>query len=128
MNINSFNGVPLYFRKLYSDKKYAKWRMGYDYPQNHLRNIARDNSLTRYTMSLDVDVILAPDMTDILARFLNGNTCTSCAFVIPTYEVDNREQMPRNKSDLAHLVEKKLAQPFHSKIFVHNQFATNFSK
>ena len=44
---------------LYS-KEYAQWRTGYDYPQNHLRNIARDNSLTHYTLSLDVDVILAP--------------------------------------------------------------------
>ena len=41
-------------------KEYAQWRTGYDYPQNHLRNIARDNSLTHYTLSLDVDVILAP--------------------------------------------------------------------
>ena len=125
MNINSFS---LCSRELYSDKKYAKWRTGYDYPQNHLRNIARDNSLTQYTMSLDVDVILAPDMTENLAKFLNGNTCANCAYVIPTYEVDQREQMPRNKSQLAHLVERRLAQPFHSKIFVHNQFATNFSK
>ena len=125
MNINSFS---LCSRELYSDKKYAKWRTGYDYPQNHLRNIAREASLTQYTMSLDVDVILAPDMTETLAKFLNGNTCAVCAYVIPTYEVDQREQMPRNKSQLAHLVERKLAQPFHSKIFVHNQFATNFSK
>ena len=41
-------------------REYAQWRRGYDYPQNHLRNIARDNSLTHYTLSLDVDVILAP--------------------------------------------------------------------
>lgn len=41
-------------------KEYAGWRTGYDYPQNHMRNVARDNSLTHYTLSLDVDVILAP--------------------------------------------------------------------
>ena len=51
------------FREIYSDKAYSKWRTGYDYPQNHLRNIARDNSLTQYTISLDVDVIIAPQMT-----------------------------------------------------------------
>ena len=45
---------------LYSNKEYSKWRTGYDYPQNHLRNVARDNSLSHYTLSLDVDVILSP--------------------------------------------------------------------
>ena len=50
--------------RVYS-KEYAKWRTGYDYPQNHLRNIARDNSLTHYTLSLDVDVILAPGWNEV---------------------------------------------------------------
>ena len=60
---------------------------GYDYPQNLLRNVARAASLTHYTASLDVDVLLAPGMTRPLATFLNGNTCSNCVFVIPTYEV-----------------------------------------
>ena len=110
------------------DREFSQWRTGYDYPQNHLRNIARDNSLTHYTMSLDVDVILAPGMTTQMARFLNGNTCSQCAFVIPTFEVDEREKMPQNKQELRSLVERKKAQPFHHKIFIHNQFATNFTR
>ena len=128
-------------------KEYAQWRTGYDYPQNHLRNIARDNSLTHYTLSLDVDVILAPgrnsgvsqlgssndvspttDMTRGLAKFLNGNTCVKCAFVIPTYEIHQAAARPADKRELAELLSRKKAQPFHSKIFVHNQFATNFSR
>ena len=48
------------FRAIYADKEYSKWRTGYDYPQNQLRNVARETSLTHYTLSLDVDVILAP--------------------------------------------------------------------
>ena len=60
---------------------------GYDYPQNLLRNVARAASLSHYTASLDVDVLLAPGMTRPLATFLNGNTCNNCVFVIPTYEV-----------------------------------------
>ena len=43
--------------------------------------------MTHYTASLDVDVLLAPGMTRPLATFLNGNTCSNCVFVIPTYEV-----------------------------------------
>ena len=52
-------------RSVYSSKDYSKWRTGYDYPQNHLRNVARDNSLTLYTLSLDVDVILSPGNNNI---------------------------------------------------------------
>ena len=51
------------FRAIYADKEYSKWRTGYDYPQNKLRNVARQTSLTHYTLSLDVDVILAQGKT-----------------------------------------------------------------
>lgn len=67
-------------------------------------------------------------MTTALAKFLNGNTCVKCAFVIPTYEIHQDAARPENKEELAELVSRKKAQPFHSKIFVHNQFATNFSR
>ena len=90
--------------------------------------MARETSLTHYTLSLDVDVILAPDMTEKLSHFLNGNTCAKCAYVIPTFEVSEKATFPANKTELADLVNKKLAQPFHGKIFVHNQYATNFSR
>ena len=68
------------------------------------------------------------DMTRGLAKFLNGNTCVKCAFVIPTYEISQSAARPANKGELAELVSRNKAQPFHSKIFVHNQFATNFSR
>ena len=51
------------FRAIYADKEYSKWRTGYDYPQNQLRNVARETSLTDYTLSLDIDVILAQGKT-----------------------------------------------------------------
>ena len=109
-------------------RDYAAWRTGYNYPQNHLRNIARENSMTHYTMSLDVDIIPSPDMAKPLSRFLNGNTCAKCAFVIPTYEIHDKASFPANKSDLGRLIKMLRAQPFHSKVFIHNQFATNFSQ
>ncbi|KAK3932399.1 Beta-1,4-glucuronyltransferase 1 [Frankliniella fusca] len=51
-----------------------------------------------------------------------------CAYVIPTYELDERVRFPRNKSDLVRLAGKGLARPFHHKVFIYNQFATNFSR
>ena len=35
---------------------------------------------------------------------------------------------PANKSELVELVSRHQAQPFHLKVFLHNQFATNFSR
>lgn len=39
-----------------------------------------------------------------------------CAYVIPTYELDERVRFPRNKSDLVRLAGKGLARPFHHKV------------
>jgi N-acetyllactosaminide beta-1,3-N-acetylglucosaminyltransferase len=51
-----------------------------------------------------------------------------CAYVIPTYELDERVLFPRNKSDLIRMARKGLARPFHHRVFIYNQFATNFSR
>jgi N-acetyllactosaminide beta-1,3-N-acetylglucosaminyltransferase len=54
--------------------------------------------------------------------------CTNlCAYVIPTYELDERVNFPRNKTDLIRLAKKGLARPFHHRVFIYNQYATNFS-
>ena len=37
---------------LSSNRAYLKWRTGYSYPQNVLRNLARQTSITHYTLSL----------------------------------------------------------------------------
>ena len=69
-------------------RDYSKWRTGYSYPQNVLRNLARSASLTHYTLSLgdsatfshpdplDVDIVPSPGMASPLASFLAGNTCS----------------------------------------------------
>ena len=43
-------------------------------------------------------------------------------------DIQQEEDSPANKSELSLLISKKQAQPFHNKVFVHNQFATNFSR
>lgn len=68
-------------------------------------------------------------MADGLEVFIKSDSCTSlCAYVIPTYEVDERVPFPRNKSELIRLKGRGLARPFHHKVFIYNQFATNFSR
>lgn len=113
-----------------------KWRIKTPYPQNFLRNVARKNCQTYYVFLTDVDII--PSMSsnfnfaEQLDKFLRKAKCSQsnnlCAYVIPTYELDERVRFPRNKTDLIRLANKGLARPFHNKVFIYNQYATNFSR
>lgn len=107
----------------------VKWRIKTAYPQNHLRNLARRNCQNSYVFLTDVDIIPSASLADGLDVFLKNAKCKGlCAYVIPTYEVDERAHFPRNKTDLIRLANKGLARPFHHKVFIYNQFATNFSR
>lgn len=107
----------------------VKWRIKSPYPQNHLRNLARRNCQTSYVFLTDVDIIPSARLADGLDVFLANVKCTNlCAYVIPTYELDERVHFPRNKTDLIRLAKKGLARPFHHRVFIYNQFATNFSR
>lgn len=108
----------------------TKWRMKNPYPQNHLRNVARKGCQNEFVFLTDVDIIPSINFAEQLDKFLRTTKCQTakCAFVIPTYEIDNRVKFPKDKLDLIRLAKKGLARPFHHKVFIYNQFATNFSK
>jgi len=50
------------------------------------------------------------------------------AYVIPTFEVDKRSRFPKTKKEVIRLATRGLARPFHQKVFIFNQYATNFSR
>ncbi|KAL2744266.1 hypothetical protein V1477_006808 [Vespula maculifrons] len=106
----------------------TNWRTRNVYPQNHLRNLARKNCQSDYVFLTDVDIVPSLNLTSALDDFLRNENCDKCAYVIPTYELDSRVRFPSNKSDLVRLARKGLARPFHQKVFIHNQFATNFTR
>ncbi|XP_066592194.1 beta-1,4-glucuronyltransferase 1 [Prorops nasuta] len=106
----------------------TSWRIRNVYPQNHMRNLARKNCQTDYVFLTDVDIVPSYNLTVFLNEFLRLDDCDKCAYVIPTYEIDSRVNFPQNKSELIRLAKKGLARPFHQKVFIHNQFATNFSR
>ncbi|XP_026469803.1 beta-1,4-glucuronyltransferase 1-like [Ctenocephalides felis] len=106
-----------------------KWRIKNPYPQNHMRNIARKGCQNGYVFMTDVDIVPSNGFAESLNEFLKRPNCTGqCAYVVPTYELDIRVEFPKNKADLLRLAAKGLARPFHHKIFIYNQFATNFTK
>ncbi|KAM7342731.1 beta-1,4-glucuronyltransferase 1 isoform 2-T2 [Cochliomyia hominivorax] len=106
-----------------------KWRSRNLYPQNHLRNFARKGCQTKYVFLTDVDIVPSNNIVPLLNEFLATARCSTglCAYVIPTLEIDDRVRFPSSKSELLRLVKRGLARPFHEKVFIYNQYATNFS-
>ncbi|XP_055534372.1 beta-1,4-glucuronyltransferase 1 [Wyeomyia smithii] len=109
-----------------------KWRIKNPYPQNHLRNVARKGCQNMFVFLTDVDIIPSVNFAEHLDKFLRNRKTHhgghQTAYVVPTYELDERVRFPRNKTDLIRLANKGLARPFHHKVFIYNQFATNFSR
>lgn len=109
-----------------------KWRLKNAYPQNHLRNLARKGCQNDYIFLTDIDIIPSINFTQNLDKFLRKTKCSNnnskCAYVVPTYEIDNRAKFPHTKTDLLRLSKRGLARPFHQKVFIYNQYATNFSR
>lgn len=106
------------------------WRNS-PYPQNHMRNVARRGCQNDYVFLIDVDIIPSNGMATELDKFLRrlkSNATEKVAYVIPTFEVDHRAKFPKSKEDVLRLANRKLARPFHQKIFIYNQYATNFSR
>lgn len=109
--------------------KHTAWRAKDPYPQNHMRNLARKNCQNDFILLTDVDIVPSIDLADSIDEFLrNIGDCDKCAFVVPTYELDKRVKFPKNKTELVRLAKKGLARPFHWKVFIHNQYATNFTR
>lgn len=106
----------------------SNWRIRNVFPQNHMRNLARKNCQSEYVFLTDVDIVPSYNLSSALNEFLSAERCDKCAYVIPTYELDSRVRFPQNKSELVRLAKRGLARPFHQKVFIHNQYATNFTK
>ncbi|KAL3276639.1 hypothetical protein HHI36_012011 [Cryptolaemus montrouzieri] len=123
-------GLLMQLTKSKTKKKNMRWKNQNVYPQNHLRNLARKNCQSDFVFLTDIDVIPSYGMTQLLDNFFMRDNCGTklCAFVIPTFELDERVRFPTNKSELLRLADKGLARPFHEKVFIYNQFATNFSR
>ncbi len=67
-----------------------KWRETLEYPQNLLRNLAKNGCQTEFTFIPDIDMIPIPGLAEDLDAFLaeeEQENCDKCAFVVPTYEI-----------------------------------------
>ncbi|OQR67207.1 N-acetyllactosaminide beta-1 [Tropilaelaps mercedesae] len=98
------------------------------FPQNHLRNIARDGCErmgAKYFFLTDIDIVPKPALASQLNEFLHERKPRREVFVVPTYEMPEHADMPQSKADLLKMVRAGFARPFHKVVFIHNQYATN---
>jgi len=114
-------------------KEMLDWRESYPYPQNLLRNLAKNGCQTNYTYIPDIDMVPTPGMDTQLETFIKKqeerNNCTKCAYVIPTYEISsNSTHLPSNKTELLQFVKNKQARQFHQALYSINQKSSNLKK
>lgn len=120
--------LPLIMR--YRTSSFRRWWTQALYPQNHLRNAARQGCLTTYHFLTDIDIIPVSGLANDLQAFLSREEqriCQKCVYVVPTYEMPEKLPIPRSKAELLERVHRKQGRPFHAKVFIHNQYATNHS-
>jgi len=101
------------------------------YPQNLLRNVAKQGCPTNYTILSDVDMVPGyPKMFSDLEQFISSRpNCEKCVYVLPVYEISNKSRsLPNGKDELRSLIRKRLARRFLWKMVKANQNASDLSR
>lgn len=126
----SHEALPLLMR--YRTGTFKRWWQQALHPQNHLRNVARKGVRTDFHFLTDIDILPVRQLAQDLDVFLRGTNpaifCPKCVYVVPTYEMSEKLPLPRNKAELLERINRKQSRPFHAKVFIHNQYATNHSQ
>lgn len=97
------------------------------YPVNVCRNVARNAAFSKYVLVSDVELIPSENLAGSflsMIRKLRSNSrylYPSKVFVVPVFEIDSYENIPRNKEDIKGLVNEEKAVYFHRYICSHCQ-------
>ena len=120
----NYTFIIIFSFKLTKSKEYIQ---KFHLPQQHLRNLARKGSWTKYVFLTDIDILPNAGLAKDLSSFLKNNHCNKCAYVITPYELDSSFKFPSSKNELKQLAAEKHARLYHSKVYLPNQQATNVS-
>lgn len=101
------------------------------YPINVARNVARNASKTNYFIVSDIEMVpsdgLAPKFLTMVRKLMGdkkrdeGCVFAKTIFVVPLFEVERGEDIPRNKDVLVQLVKANRAMYFHQRVCPHCQ-------
>lgn len=103
------------------------------YPNNLLRNVALENSESKYVLVIDIDMLPSFGLNSKLTNFLSNFSIYTkddhnrFAFVIPTFEMHISDNVPKTKSDVLDLWQRKTLRPFYAEICWKCQKHTNYS-
>ena len=122
--------IQVNFKSYFSFKLplFQQWRADFHFPQQHMRNLARKGSTTKYVWLTDVDILPSNGLAKQLSEFLRNQDCNKCAYVIPPYELEFNQNFPKTKMELKRAVKNEHAHLYHSKAYKPNQHATNSEK
>ncbi|XP_059481228.1 beta-1,4-glucuronyltransferase 1-like [Neocloeon triangulifer] len=109
------------------------------YPQNLMRNVARQHCLSEWVVCPDIDMLfprpnpqMEPSLAAGLSEFLRSpeaTDCGKCAFVLPLYELEHPNRtLPGDKDELLAFVARGWAQQYHKEVFAQNQAASQLQK
>ncbi|XP_028159551.1 uncharacterized protein LOC114352229 [Ostrinia furnacalis] len=111
----------------------ATYRREYNmiYPINVGRNVARNASRTNYFIVSDIEMVpsdgLAPKFLTMVRKLMGdkkrdeGCIFAKAVFVVPLFEVERGEEIPRDKDTLVKMVASNRAAYFHQKFCPHCQ-------
>ncbi|CAH1105526.1 unnamed protein product [Psylliodes chrysocephalus] len=94
------------------------------YPINVCRNAARTASLTERVMVSDIQLMPSEGLARKFLDMIDSYKLTDCqkrAYVLPIFEVESSEEVPRTKQQLVDLVKEKKAVYFHKLVCTHCQ-------
>ncbi|EDQ87765.1 uncharacterized protein MONBRDRAFT_26884 [Monosiga brevicollis MX1] len=102
------------------------------YPNNLLRNLARDQATTLFTMVLDVDIVPSHNIAKAVEQAVAAHhgSYTRLAFVVPAFELDTSTAttMPAHRDELLQMLEAGTARPFYQEVCWKCQRHTNYEK
>jgi len=94
------------------------------YPINVCRNAARTASLTERVMVSDIQLMPSEGLASKFLTMLDTYKlldCTKRAYVLPIFEVESTEEIPRTKRQLLELIREKKSVYFHKLVCNHCQ-------
>lgn len=94
------------------------------YPINVCRNAAREAALTENVIVSDIQLMPSEGLAAKFFKMVDSYKLSNCdkrVYVLPIFEVDSSETIPRTKKQLIRLVHQEKAVYFHKLICSHCQ-------
>ncbi|KAM6435303.1 beta-1,4-glucuronyltransferase 1 [Liasis olivaceus] len=109
-------------------RNYAMDAANASYPNNLLRNVAREAAGRHWVLVVDMDMVPSEGLReDFLALPKATDEGTPWVFVVPAFEIRHTRRIPATKAELVQLYQVGEIRPFYEELCPRCQAPTNFS-